>query len=586
MNIYNLLELVGGLSLFLFGMEVMGDSLKRSAGNRLKTILEKLTSNQFKGFLLGTLVTCIIQSSSAVTVMVVGFVNSGSMAFSQALGVIMGANLGTCITAWLTGLTGIGGAGADVASMLNLLKPSSWTPVLALIGVCILMLAKQNKKKEFAKVLLGFAVLMFGMETMSSAVSVLKGNAAFANILTKFENPVLGLLAGIVVTAIIQSSSASVGILQSLTTTGAITFNAAIPIVMGQNIGTCVTAMISSIGATKNGKRAALMHLYLNIIGATVWLAVFYAVKSLFTMPFLDKAIDMWGVAIVHTVYSSLKLLLIAPFSKYLEKLAYISVRDSKSGKEEVDLLDERLLNTPAIAIEKAHEVTSKMAAASQKAVVDAISLLWNFDQKICNGVDQLEDKIDIYEDRLGAYLMQICSQDMVDDDSRKTVEMFHTIGNFERISDHAVNLCQSSEEIKDKHIRFSENAERELRVLVSAVNEIVEKTVYAFTNDDLASAKDIEPLEEVIDQLIVEIKDGHIERLQKGDCTMEFGFILSDILTNLERIGDHCSNVGIAIIESKSDNYDSHKYLHDIKHDSREFDMAFENYRQKYALN
>ena len=583
MSILDLLTLVGGLALFLYGMEIMSDALKKCAGNQLKTILGNLTSNQFKGFLLGLAVTCVIQSSSATTVMVVGFVNSGVMLLSQAIGVIMGANVGTAITAWLTGLSGIGG-GEQAAEFLNYLKPSAWTPILALIGICLLMFSKHSRHKDFGHILLGFAVLMFGMEAMSGAVSELKNDESFRQILTAFENPILGVLAGTIVTAIVQSSSASVGILQSLTTTGAITYNAAIPIIMGQNIGTCVTALISSFGATKNGKRAALAHLYFNIIGVVFWLSVLYIVNSFMQLPFMQATIDMWGVAFVHTIFKILSVALIAPFTKYLEKLAVMSVRDSEK-EEEYNALDERLLSTPTIAVERSQFVSNVMANDSINAVKKAISILFDYNKKTAEEINELESKVDIYEDKIGTYLVKVCSEDMPKRDSRKAVELLHIINDIERISDHAINILNSSEEIHSKSIEFSEEARAELSVLLGAIDEILSITQEALTQDDTSIAAKVEPLEQVIDGIITKIRLRHVDRLQKGNCTIELGFVLTDLLTNFERISDHCSNIAIAMIAVENKTFDTHEFLDEIKHEDPEFKRMYHEYKQKYSL-
>ena len=584
MSILKLLTLVGGLALFLYGMEVMSDALKKCAGNQLKTILGNLTSNQFKGFLLGLAVTCVIQSSSATTVMVVGFVNSGVMLLSQAIGVIMGANVGTAITAWLTGLSGIGGSGEQAAEFLSYLKPSAWTPILALIGICLVMFSKHSKHKDFGTILLGFSVLMFGMESMSAAVSGLKDDEGFRQLLTAFENPILGVLAGTIVTAIVQSSSASVGILQSLTTTGAITYNAAIPIIMGQNIGTCVTALISSFGATKNGKRAALAHLYFNIIGVVFWLSILYIVNAFMELPFMQATIDMWGVAFVHTIFKLLSVALIAPFAKYLEKLAVMSVRDSDK-KEEYNALDERLLSTPTIAVERSQFVSNVMANDSINAVKKAISILFDYNKKTAEEINELEGKVDIYEDKIGTYLVKVCSEDMPKRDSRKAVELLHIINDIERISDHAINIINSSEEIHSKSIEFSEEARAELSVLLGAIDEILSITQEALTQDDTSIAAKVEPLEQVIDGIITKIRLRHVDRLQKGNCTIELGFVLTDLLTNFERISDHCSNIAIAMIAVENKTFDTHEFLDEIKHEDPEFKRMYHEYKQKYSL-
>ena len=586
MGIFDVLSLICGLALFLYGMEIMGDSLKKSAGSNLKNYLGKMTSSPAKGFLLGLIVTAIIQSSSATTVMVVGFVNSGTMTLLQAVGVIMGANVGTAVTAWLTGLSGVGGDGAEVADAIAWLKPDSWVPILALIGICLVMFVKRGKKKDIGAVLLGFAVLMTGMDMMSSAVGGLKNDPDFQAILTMFENPILGVIAGLVLTAIVQSSSASVGILQSLTTTGAITYGAAIPIIMGQNIGTCVTAMISSVGANKNGKRAALVHLYFNIIGVVIWLSLFYLVNWIFTLPFVNSAIDMWGVALVHTVFKILSVAAIAPFYRQLEKLACLTIKDGDNGAESVNLLDERLLETPGVAVATATDVTVAMAEVSCTALADSLGMFDTYDAKSAEAVRVLEEKADTYEDALGSYLVKISGREMNTTDSKQITKLLHIIGDLERISDHAVNILESAEEMREKKIEFSPQAIAELSVLRRAVADIVDKARLAFVNNDVELAADIEPLEQVVDDLRDKIKANHILRLQKSECTIEHGFILADLLNNFERVSDHCSNIGGCVIEiSTYDALDMHKYISDIKHGSERFEKKYAEYKSLYSF-
>lgn len=585
MGIFEILNLICGLALFLYGMEVMGDSLKKSAGNRLKTILGKMTSNQFKGFLLGLAVTAVIQSSSATTVMVVGFVNSGTMTLTQAIGVIMGANVGTAVTSWLTALSGIGGEGAELVGYIEWLKPSAWMPILALIGICLIMFSKRGKKKDIGAILLGFSVLMVGMDIMSASVSGLKNDEAFKNLLTMFDNPILGVMAGLVLTAIVQSSSASVGILQSLTATGAITYGAAIPIIMGQNIGTCVTALISSFGANKNGKRAALAHLYFNVINVIIVLSTFYIIDGFVDFAFLDQTIGMWGVAGVHTLFKLISVAIMSPFTKWLEKLAVISVKD-KNEDEQVNLLDERLIETPSVAIACADQVARSMADVSCKALRLSLELLSSYDDKKADLVREYEAKADVYEDALGTYLVKLSGADMTVQDSHEVTKLLHIIGDFERISDHAVNILESAEEMKDKKITFSKEAQKEISVMVAAINEIINLADKAYDEDDLATASLVEPLEQVVDNLKYKIKLNHILRLQKNECTIEHGFILSDLLTNFERVSDHCSNIAGCLIElSKHNSLDMHKYLGEIKDGSREFDNKFKEYKAKYAL-
>lgn len=585
MDVFDMLELVFGLALFLFGMSLMGDALKRSAGNKLKMILGKLTSNTFKGFLLGLVVTAIIQSSSATTVMVVGFVSSGTMTLTQAVGVIMGANLGTAATAWIISLSEIGSGGQSVSAALEIFKTTTWVPIVALIGICLLMFSHSSGKKDVAAVLLGFAVLMVGIEYMSGSVAGLKDNEAFRSIMTMFENPIFGVLAGMIVTAIVQSSSASVGILQSLTTSGTITYGMAIPIVMGQNIGTCVTALISSAGATRDGKRAAFIHLYFNIIGVAILLPAYYLVNSVASLGISDKMIDMVGVAVVHTAFKILSILIMSPFTKQLEKLASITVKGKND--EEVNMLDERLLATPAIAIERANEVAAKMARISVDAMRMSIKLFDSYDKKNAQLIRDYEDKADKYEDMLGSYLIKLSSRSMSESESHSVTKLLHILGDFERISDHAVNMVESAEEMLDKKIEFSDEAKSELKTLCSAVLEILDLAEKSFIENDISAANMVEPLEQVVDYLRDEIKKRHIKRLQNSLCSIEHGFVLSDILTNLERVSDHCSNIAGCVIEiSQHDALDMHEYLKEVKNDGAEFGRMYGNYLEKYSLD
>ena len=587
MDIFDILSLICGLALFLYGMDVMGESLKKSAGSSLKSILGKMTSNPFMGFLLGLGVTCVIQSSSATTVMVVGFVNSATMTLTQAVGVIMGANVGTAITAWLTAMSGIGGSGgAEIVGALEWLKPDAWMPILALIGICLTMFVKRGKKKDIGAVLLGFAVLMTGMDIMSGAVSGLRSDEGFKAILTMFDNPILGVMAGLILTAIVQSSSASVGILQSLTVTGAITYGAAIPIVMGQNIGTCVTALLSSIGANKNGRRAALVHLYFNIIGVVIWLSLFYLFDWLIGFPFVQNITNMWDIAIIHTVFKILSVIAIAPFYKLLEKLAVLTIKDDPSENESANLLDERLFTTPGIAVGRATEVTVAMADISYKAMTDAMSLFDNFDPKVAENVRDLETKADVYEDTLGTYLVKLSGYDLTERDSEQVTKLLHIIGDLERISDHAVNVLESAEEMREKKLDFSAEAKRELSVMRSALSHIIEVTRVALAENNVNLAFDIEPLEQVIDDLKDAIKKNHIIRLQKSECSIEHGFVLADILNNFERVSDHCSNIGGCVIEiSTYEAMDLHKYLAGIREGSEAYDEKYKEYSKKYSL-
>lgn len=583
MDIFDILTLICGLSLFLFGMNVMSNSLKKSAGNKLKALLGKMTSSKWKGFLLGLGVTAVIQSSGATTVMVVGFVNSGTMTLSQAVGVIMGANVGTAVTSWLTGLSGIDGA----AELIQFLKPSesSWIAILALVGICMIMMSKASRKRDLGTIFLGFVVLMIGMEMMSGAVSGLKESSEFQSILTAFENPLLGVLVGIVLTAIVQSSSASVGILQSLTATGAITFGAAFPIILGQNIGACVTTLISSISANKNGKRAALIHLYFNIIGAVVVLILFYVLNAIFKFTFIETIVGPFGIAAIHTLYKVVLVVLFAPFTKQLEKLATISVKD---GEEEgqTNLLDDRLLKSPTIAVQRAQDVARSMATLSFVSLKKSLGMLFNYDAKTAEQIRDEESKVDVYEDTLGTYLVKLSGESMTDHDRHEVTKLLHLIGDFERISDHAVNIVESAEEIKNDKIIFSESASHEVGVLSAAINEILDLTLEAFVKNDLELASTVEPLEQTVDHLRDVIKSNHILRLQNSECTIEHGFVLSDILTNCERVSDHCSNIAGCVIElSKFDALNMHEYLGKVKSGESKFKKKYDEYMKKYAI-
>lgn len=584
MEFTDILSLIGGLAMFLFGMNVMGQALEKRAGNKLKNILGSMTSNTFKGFILGLGVTAIIQSSSATTVMVVGFVNSGLMTLRQSIGVIMGANLGTSVTSWILSLTGIEGKGNF---WIEMLKPSSFTPILALIGIVFFMFQKNPKRKDTGLILLGFAVLMFGMEAMSDSVSGLKDNPEFSKILIMFSNPILGVIVGTVVTAIVQSSSASVGILQALTTTGAISFNTAVPIIMGQNIGTCVSAMISSIGASKNARRASIVHLSFNVIATLILLPIYYLL--LFVLPdsmtaIVNEAVDPLGIAVVHTGFKILALLILMPCSGLLEKLACTIVKEN--GKGEVQLLDERLLTTPAVAVERAKEVAKEMAHLSVSSLKSALPLLDGFDEKKSLQIREEENKVDMYEDKLGTYLVKVSALELSHDDSAEVSKLLHMIGDYERISDHALNIVGSSEEMSDKGISFSEDARRELGVMIGAVEEILDLSLRAFCDGDMDAAVKIEPLEQVIDTIKEDLKKKHIARLQKNECTIEMGFVLTDVLTNLERISDHCSNIGGCILEMEQDELDIHEYLRKVKTgEDNEFTDHYDYYKVKYAL-
>jgi phosphate:Na+ symporter len=594
MDLFDILWLVCGLALFLYGMDVMGTGLKKSAGRKLKTILGNLTSSKFKAFLLGLVVTSVIQSSSATTVMVVGFVSSGTMLLSQAIGVIFGANIGTAVTAWLTALNGIEG-GKEATGWLNYLKPDAWMPILALVGVACIMFAKKNKHKDLGSILMGFAVLMVGMSMMSDAVSGLKGDPNFTQILTLFNNPILGVLVGLALTAIVQSSSASIGILQALSVTGGITYGMAIPIILGQNIGTCVTAMISAISASKSGKRTAVVHLLFNIIGVVFWLSMYYLVGWILNITNLfdyfslanGTAINMFGIAMVHTAFKILAVGAMWPFTKYLEKLACAIVKgDDKKGDEYTQMLDERLLDTPSVALENTRRVVFRMAELSIGSLKKSMLLLDKYDPKIAQEIRDEEDKVDIYEDVLGSYLVKLSARNIPERDSLDATKLLHMIGDLERISDHSVNIVESVEEIMDKDISFSSYAVAELKMLRGAVDETLDLTLDSFVNSDLDKAALVEPLEQVVDYLRDQIRLRHTIRLQKSLCSIELGFILSDILTNLERVSDHCSNVAGCLIEmSQHETLDLHNYLHGVREDGEDYKAKYAEYMDKYAL-
>ncbi len=583
MDLFDILKLLGGLAFFLYGMNMMGDALERKAGTRLKTILAQLTSNTFKGFLLGLAVTAVIQSSSATTVMVVGFVNSGIMTLRQATGVIFGANLGTSVTSWLLSLTGVEGDNFFV----QLAKPINFTPLLAFIGIVLIMFIKKSKHKDTALILIGFAVLMFGMELMSEAVEPLANSEEFKNILILFSNPIIGLIVGTVFTAIVQSSSASVGILQALTLTGTVTYATAIPIVMGQNIGTCVSAMISSIGASKNARRAAVIHLSFNLISAVVWLTVYYILELIIGFEFVNQAANPLGIAIVHTVFKLLALALLMPFGKQLEKLSYLIIKRDDNEVEKTELLDERLLSTPSVAIERSREVAVKMAHESIDTFKDSLNLLFNYSEDGVEAIRAGEDEVDKYEDALGTYLVKVSSKHMSDADSHEVSKLLHIIGDFERISDHAVNVAESAQEMHEKGLIFSDGAKKELNIMIDAINEILDLSLEAFENNDLEKAVIVEPLEQVIDKLKLQLKSSHVTRLRKNECTIEMGFILSDLVTNLERVSDHCSNVAVCIIEIAHESFDMHDYIQKLKsnENAEGYNVAYANFSQKYAI-
>ena len=580
MTIFDVLTMIGGLCLFLFGMNVMGDGLERRAGNSLKTLLGRLTDNKFKGFLTGLGVTAVIQSSSATTVMVVGFVNSRLMTLKQSIGVIMGANIGTTVTAWILSLGGI----SSDNLVMQLLKPTSFTPVLALLGTIFLMFSKSTKQKDVGTILLGFATLMFGMDTMSDAVSGLADIPAFQNLFIMFENPILGVLVGAVLTGIIQSSSASVGILQALSATGAVSYAAAIPIIMGQNIGTCVTALLSSFGASKNARRAAIIHLSFNVIGTVVWLSVFSLISALFQPELLHVSANYLGIAVCHSAFNTLCTALLLPLSGLLEKLAYLVVPEGKETVKSVEL-DERLLATPSIALGQCHNLVLKMAEITTSGLQASLHALSSGDLSAAEQIRALESDVDHYEDVLGTYLTKLGRAQISDDDSSEVSKLLKVIGDLERISDHSVNILESVEELAEKKISFSESAKQEMNVLCRALSEILDITMDAFRLDDLDAATSVEPLEEVIDHIKTILRDRHISRQKKGECTVEAGFIWSDLLTNLERTSDHCSNIAVSIIDAHAHNMNAHQSLRSMKAGNPVFFEKLDDYSRKYKL-
>ncbi len=586
MSVYDVLNLLGGIALFLFGMHTLSAALEKLAGGKLEHWLEKATSRPIKGVVLGAIITAVIQSSAATTVMIIGFVNSGLMKLSQAIGVIMGANIGTTATSWLLSLQSIDGS--EGFSVLNLLKPTTFTPILAVIGVILIMFTKSDRKKTIGTILAGFAVLMFGMNAMSSATAGLEQNETFCNILMMFSNPILGVIAGAVLTAVLQSSSASIGILQSIAiSTGKVTYAIALPLLLGQNIGSCVTALISSIGANKPAKRVAVVHLYFNVIGTVLFLSVFYLINAFIDLPFMQDSLNAVGIAVIHTGFNVLTTALFLPFTKQLERLACLTVRDKPGEKkQDAPMLDERLLKTPSVAIEQCRNVSIRMAELTLETLRTSLEVVMEYDQKKCNEVIDNENSIDLYEDKIGSYILKISSKDLSETDSKIVSMMLHTIGDLERISDHAVNIIEAAGEMHTKKIKFSDQALRELKVMIKAVSEILDMSINSFIKADVNLAKCVEPLEDVIDQLRNELKSRHIERLRSGKCTIELGFILQDLLTNFERVSDHCSNIAVYLIQINDNSMDTHEYMNELKKlDRSEFMDEFNDYSKKYIL-
>lgn len=580
MTIFNALNLIGGLCLFLFGMNLMGQALERRAGSGLRSLLEKMTQNRLMGLLAGLGVTAVIQSSSATTVMVVGFVNSGLMTLRQSIGVIMGANIGTTVTAWILSLSGIEGS----SLLVQMFKPSTFTPILALVGIILYMFCKADKKKDTGMILLGFATLMFGMEAMSSAVSSLRNVPQFREIFLMFSNPILGVLVGAVLTGIIQSSSASVGILQALASTGQVTYGAAIPIIMGQNIGTCVTALLSSIGTNKNARRAALVHLNFNVIGATVGIVLFYVVRAVAAPALLGQAASEWGIAVAHSIFNILCTAVLLPMGGLLEKLVLRLVPEGKQPQREAEL-DERLLATPALALERCRTLIADMASYSMESLRESLNAITAYNQKSAEHIREDEAKTDHYEDIIGSYLVKLSARKIGEIDSALAAEYLRIIGDFERIADHSVNILESAEEMQQKGIAFSAAALQEYSTMAGAVREVTALAYDSFVSGDVQAARQVEPLEQVIDDLKEEMRTRHIRRMQQGSCGIEAGFIWSDLLTNLERVSDHCSNIACCMIEGDDHNLHRHEVLQSIRGSGEIFDREYSSYRQKYAL-
>ncbi|MGN1383348.1 MAG: Na/Pi cotransporter family protein [Eubacterium sp.] len=580
MNIFSFITLFGGLALFLFGMNQMSSSLEKLAGGKMEAVLNKMTANRFAGLALGAAITVAIQSSSAVTVMLVGLVNSGIMDIGNTVGVIMGSNIGTTVTAWIMSLIGVSSSNVFV----RMLKPESFSPILALIGVIMMMTCKSSKKKDIGSIMVGFAILMYGMTFMSNSVSPLADSPKFESILTAFRNPFLGILVGLTVTAVIQSSAASVGMLQALALTGGITWDMAIPIIMGQNIGTCATALISSIGVNRNAKRVAAIHISFNVIGTIVFMVIYFIVNATVNLPFLDHSISPVGIAMFHSIFNICTTAMLLPFTKQLVKLAKKIVKTEPENQ--IAFLDERLLKTPSVAIAECSKQENEMAHLSRNSLVEAMNLLLQFDEKKAERVHDLESEVDVFEDHIGSYLVKVSGNELSDHDGKEVSLMLHTISNFERISDHALNVMQTAQELHDKRLRFSDMAYEELDILISAMTKILDVTYKAFTESDYELAQQIEPLEEVIDGMTERIKSNHTERLKNGICTIQNGFILNDLLNDLERASDHCSNIGVAMIELHQYSFDTHEYLEETKDMSNPvFRGFYEMFKDQYYI-
>ncbi len=579
MDIFSVFTLLGGLAFFLYGMNVLSSALEKMVGGKLESVLRAMTSNRWKGLALGAVITIAIQSSSAMTVMLVGLVNSGIMELSQTVGVIMGSNIGTTLTAWILSAAGIEGDNI----WLKMLKPESFSPLLALVGILLIMTCKQGRKRDAGHVLIGFSILMTGMSFMSQSVSPLADMPVFQDILVMFKNPLMGVLLGAVVTGVIQSSAASVGILQSLSMTGSITFGMAIPIIMGQNIGTCVTSLLSSVGANKNAKRVTAVHIYFNVLGTVICLLGFYALNSLFRFEFTDSPINAVGIALVHSLFNFITTALLLPFSKQLEGLAKLTVRDTNVRET---LLDERLMLSPAFAISECRALAVKMAHTARDSMLSAIRLIDEYSADAAREITEQEEQLDLYEDTLGTFLVKLSSKDLSQADSNEAAELLHAIGDFERIGDHAMNILRVAKEIDDKELSFSDKAQEELGVMTQAIIEILNLTVDSFEREDTSLAAKVEPLEQVVDSLKLELKNRHVRRLQEGRCTIELGFVLTDLLTNYERVSDHCSNIAVTVIQVKESALENHGYLNQLKSSgSPEFTREYEQSLQRYVL-
>jgi len=580
MDFFSVLTLAGGLAFFFYGMHILSTGLEKLAGGKLEQALKRMTSNMASAMLLGAGITIAIQSSSTMTVMLVGLVNSGIIEIGQTIGIIMGSNIGTTLTAWLLSLVGLESGNI----FLKLLKPENFSLAFALVGAVLITFSKKQRRKDIGSILVGFAILMYGMKLMSNAVSPLADSPKFSSILTMFKNPIMGVVVGAVVTGIIQSSAASVGILQALALTGEITAGMAIPIIMGQNIGTCVTAVLSSIGVSKNAKKVAVIHISFNIIGTVICLVLFYLGNAIIGFDFMDSSIDALGIALVHSIFNVFTTAILCPFPRLLEKIANTLLKEKESANANDDFLDARLLSTPSVAISECANLCRKMAALSKSTVLDSFSLLDNYDDKVYEKVFEDEGTIDHYEDWIGSYLVKLSTNSISESDNRKTGLMLHTIGNFERISDHAANIATVAQELRDKKLSFSEEGVKETNVLINAVREILDIAITAFEKEDLELAYKVEPLEEVIDDLTAAVKTNHITRLQSGSCSIEMGFILADLLSNCERVSDHCSNVALALIETVTPSFEAHKYIDSLS-DNNRFDKFYREYKEKYSL-